>query len=276
MPMSRVPQEYVDAHIDWIDPRTRADGWLTGMDAGGWQSDVWVLHTLYANGDLAGRGTHDSLHRQAVAEGLVEPDVVGGVSLEGMTVIGVDLGFERRPPSPWRPVRWQDAGLTAPPDQQPVPPCYRWLVGRGSSLGVEYQGASEGSMDEASLETLLEVLAAASVDGRDTECLIHYAYMSSHMFWPGEVEDVEPQLWRGPLGAIPDMVAEFGGPVDYTPNNFWPIDRSWFVFTDHDLSATKVSGSAALVRALEDHPLLDTLHWPVAGPTADSPADATR
>jgi hypothetical protein len=44
-----------------------------------------------------------------------------------------------------------------------------------------------------------------------------------------------------------------------TPSNLWPNDRSWFVYTDADLMATKVSGSAALIATLVDDAHLETL-----------------
>jgi len=46
-----------------------------------------------------------------------------------------------------------------------------------------------------------------------------------------------------------------------TPSNLWPDDRSWFVYTDADLMATKVKGSAALIAALVDDVHLETLRW---------------
>jgi hypothetical protein len=44
-----------------------------------------------------------------------------------------------------------------------------------------------------------------------------------------------------------------------TPSNFWPSDHSWFVYTDYDLWATRVSGSQALIDALTEDGELDTI-----------------
>ena len=47
-----------------------------------------------------------------------------------------------------------------------------------------------------------------------------------------------------------------------TPNNFWATDHSWFVYTDWDLWATKVSGPLTLIAALEADTELVTTLWP--------------
>ena len=46
-----------------------------------------------------------------------------------------------------------------------------------------------------------------------------------------------------------------------TPTNWWPSDRSWFVYTDWDLWATKVSGPAALVDSIRKDDWLETIDW---------------
>ena len=46
-----------------------------------------------------------------------------------------------------------------------------------------------------------------------------------------------------------------------TPSNLWPTDKSWFVYTDWDLMATKVSGPAELVAAIEADDELESLRW---------------
>jgi hypothetical protein len=48
----------------------------------------------------------------------------------------------------------------------------------------------------------------------------------------------------------------------FTPNNIWPEDRSWFVFTDADLWATKVSGSLELTKDLVQTGELETIVYP--------------
>ena len=58
--------------------------------------------------------------------------------------------------------------------------------------------------------------------------------------------------------------SHYGDPLDErfegaAPNNIWPADRSWMVFTDYDLWATKVSGSHALIADLLNEPELEAI-----------------
>ncbi len=70
-----------------------------------------------------------------------------------------------------------------------------------------------------------------------------------------------PTLLSGPLKAIRELV-EGENPYESTPSNFWPHDRTWFVWTDWDLWATKISGSPALIDAVRAEPDLETINWP--------------
>jgi hypothetical protein len=73
---------------------------------------------------------------------------------------------------------------------------------------------------------------------------------------PVESEDGSPMVYRGPLGEVPELATGNGG---YTPSNIWPEDRSWFVFTHWDLSATRISGTPALAEALAARPDLESI-----------------
>nr|WP_052478157.1 hypothetical protein [Kibdelosporangium sp. MJ126-NF4]CEL16508.1 hypothetical protein [Kibdelosporangium sp. MJ126-NF4] len=70
-------------------------------------------------------------------------------------------------------------------------------------------------------------------------------------------------LLRGPLDAVPELVAE----MSTTPSNLWPADRSWFVYTDWDLWATRISGPPELIAAVTAHSELETTRWSNARPT---------
>ena len=64
----------------------------------------------------------------------------------------------------------------------------------------------------------------------------------------------------GPLETVASMYDDKA--VVASPTNFWPSDRSWFVYTDWDLLGTKVSGPAELIEALRMHPTLEVLDFP--------------
>ena len=50
--------------------------------------------------------------------------------------------------------------------------------------------------------------------------------------------------------------------VDGSPSNIWPDDRSWFVYTDWDLSGTRVSGSEELVASIVADQRLESISYP--------------
>jgi hypothetical protein len=51
--------------------------------------------------------------------------------------------------------------------------------------------------------------------------------------------------------SVPDM--------NFTPSNIWPADRSWFIYTDYDLWATRISGSYVLIDALTEDNEIDVV-----------------
>jgi hypothetical protein len=68
----------------------------------------------------------------------------------------------------------------------------------------------------------------------------------------------EPMTLEGPLSEVVSTSLK----QRFTPNNIWPDDRSWFVFTDADLWATKVSGSLELTKDLVQTGELETIAYP--------------
>ena len=89
--------------------------------------------------------------------------------------------------------------------------------------------------------------------GGETPCIASYAACAI-----GEFDhDV---LFRGKLQELPLLLD-----IDHlsgSPSNVWPVDRSWLVYTDWDLWATKVSGDASLVDRLESDPELEVVRLP--------------
>lgn len=64
-------------------------------------------------------------------------------------------------------------------------------------------------------------------------------------------------LALGEIGSLYDHADVTG-----SPSNIWPEDRSWVVWTDHDLWGTRVRGSASLIQALERDSELETIRYP--------------
>jgi hypothetical protein len=232
--------------LAWLRLRT-PDQPGVGFDADGWAASVWVLHAMW---ELPGIGelTHDELEREMLADGRLERHLVNGVDLEQLGICtGVCLGMTERMEPPWRRLPWRTlaARLGLDLDSDELARTASWFGYRSWPASIE--PPCEGSLDRASFEAIIECLVAVSPLGRRTPCRAFH----------------EPTGWweqQAVLDARLDRIPTFGSQAQpFTPSNFWPLDRSWFVYTDYDLSATRVSGSADLVAFLRAHPDLEVL-----------------
>ena len=239
----------------WLSRRPQEDA-ITGYDAEDWEASTWVLHAMYENRSLRADVTHHAWRQDRIARGVDEPTVINGANLDETTIVtGGHLGYVARPGAAWQRLGWrQYADRIGWPlnSDQPTPPCHRWFP--TASWPVAIMPPPEGSLDEASLTALLTTLATHSDRRNDTQCYAFYASLAS-----GDFD--RTTLLAGPLSAIGELVVGDAAFMS-TPSNLWPEDRSWFVWTDWDLWATKLSGSRALIAAVQKHPDLETIAWP--------------
>ncbi|OBK36797.1 hypothetical protein A5658_05375 [Mycobacterium sp. 1245111.1] len=214
--------------------------------------------------------THHELHQRAVELGLREPAVVNGVNLDELAVTtGQSLGFAEVPREPWRRVRWAEVGRRADfevwavtgrwahqryvpqeqwDDPKVLPPDSDPRIGpiEQSSWPVTLLPPAEGSLDEESLRALVAALSRHTPPAALAHCDF---FFGCPPLYDG------PRMFTGDLREVRSLVDDTG----YTPNNFWPSDRSWLVYTDHDLCATRVSGSTELIAALTTADGLDSV-----------------
>lgn len=234
----------------WVGPHR-----VTGLepDLTVWEDHTWVLHACYRNPELAQFGTADELHRALLAEGLVEPDMVGDVSLDDLCqATGVVIGWSPVPGPDWHRVRWAEfADLAAP---QQYPPSCQWCTAYNDA---DFEGLNEGSMDEATWKALAAVLAAFLPHGAQSHVFAQHCSMVASYLGRN---DYSPVVRRGPLA---NADARIYPPVEdgFLPNNIWAPDLSWITWTDYDLSGTVVAGPKELVDAVRAHPDLETCQW---------------
>ncbi|CAM4054638.1 hypothetical protein TSST111916_19965 [Tsukamurella strandjordii] len=245
-----MPPRRVDdpAELAWLGAEDD-NGWC-GYYRSGWDATTWVLNAMYSNPSP----TQDDRaeRRSSISFGGVSPGLVNGV----------ELGMTSRPEA-WQRIRWSDYIGAGFGEGRRYPPCAHWFPD-GFGFPPSIAPPCEGSLDHESLDGLLAAIASVSPDGSTTEC---FAYFGGG---PLLNEGSESGLWRCRLSEIPELVAATGGVVEdprgrtfsgFSPSNFWPIDRSWFVYTDYDLWGTEVSGSPELIAAVEAHQDLETVHW---------------
>jgi|SRR5690625_1756894 len=248
----------------------------TGYDPdAGWAAAAWVLHAMYERPDLAPGLSHHEVHQQAIAAGLREPAMVGDVNIDDVaTTTGVGLGFQYRPDPRWRRLTWSElgqrdgfdfwavAGRWPRPSFTPqsewadpavLPASSRPHIGptTADSWPASIVPPPEGSLEEESLQALIAVLSEHTAPAALRDCSAHYGLV---LFMAGCVSVV----YAGELGDVPALVESRDG-TRFTPSNIWPADRSWLVYTDFDLLATRVSGSAELIDALCADTRLDTV-----------------
>ncbi|WP_432562090.1 hypothetical protein [Kineococcus sp. SYSU DK003] len=222
------------ALLDWMG-NFRDDG-LTGFDHPLGQTSSWILHAAYLDPTAAD------------TPGYKPRDVSGGGG-------GIDSPDSQHPAPGWLRRRWADLPNMQDPAKLEVPPSFRWFP--PGSWPRSIHGPCEGTLDEVSSRALLQVLFQRS-HGADSEV---YAY-----YCPLVADDYDqPTLYRGHLGELPPLLPPHGR-YRFTPSNLWPADRSWMVWTDYDLWASRISGPPDLIDAVEHHPDLDTLTWPAPHP----------
>ena len=240
-----------EADVVWLAARADQD-LHSGFDAGGWASSVWILHAMYELPISGVVPSFDELRRRRLDQGLEEPLIVGSVNLDqGLVATGVPLGSTEGPGPEWRRLRWvrlADRLGVSLRDHQ-YPPCDRWFPYR--SWPANIQPPCEGSLDEETLVRLLDVLAAHSPEGSQTRCLAYYSPLAC-----GDFDAVT--MFEGALADIPTVIDPAQGRPG-SPSNIWPQDRSWLVYTDWDLCATRLSGSSVLVDAAIADTELETL-----------------
>jgi hypothetical protein len=242
-----------DSLVGWLRSRTKG-GNLTGMDVAGWPASTWILHTIHERPDLRSDLTDDDVNRLRLLRRDQPETVIDDVDLDALLAL---RDMERRWHDPWGSewarVRWRELAERSGVElgHAHLAPGQAWLA--DTALPANVVGPEEGSLDVESMESLMRYLTDHEHLGTDPTCFALYAQLPASEF-------DEPVLFTGPLSAIPSLVDAGEGPYAI-PNNFWPEDRSWFVYTDYDNWATKVSGSESLIGLLRSAPDLETVDW---------------
>ncbi len=215
-----------------IDPAwgIRVDDWETGYEVEGWEVGAWILHAMYENDEPPAGLTYDDVERieRAATRSPEEPerdprDIDSLARLAELgTLVGLPIGASSSPQAPT--ASRTRAGRF--PSVRRRKPLWIWSSSSGSSVTsatgrprVPTRSASGGSRPLAG-------------------------------------DFLKPSMYRAPLreGREIYSLTASGG-----PNNVWPVDRGWFVWTDHDLCGTRVSGSRELIDALLEDPDLEVL-----------------
>ncbi|MFH0177074.1 hypothetical protein [Streptomyces cacaoi] len=202
------------SETDWLAGLAQDDG-LTGYEAPGLPDAAWVLGGMYERGATAGDSVNDAQSR------------------------------DEHPGPGWERLRWADLAkrIGDPVVPQGLYPCFRCFPSmKGSDIKPgSIEGPAEGSLDRPTWDQLIRFLTVHSPQGAHTACLAYYNPIITRDFEKGHVRS----------GRLGDAQSLFDHPdILSTPSNLWATDRSWVIYTDYDLWATKVCGPRPLVEAL--------------------------
>lgn len=194
--------------------------------------------------------SHDDRYRRGTDFSQLQTGSVDAVVSE-LTVTGSQVGLVSNPRPGWRRLRWQVLAdrLGVNHAEELNPPCFRWFPFKSWPVSIE--PPSEGSLDE---DSTLALAGHLSRHSGPHDCVASYGFLASG--W----SDAGGSCFAGPVLQVLDLVDEVAGRIG-TPSNVWPVDRSWLVYTDWDLWATKVSGSQQLIDELSHDETLETIHW---------------
>ncbi|WP_051433263.1 hypothetical protein [Promicromonospora kroppenstedtii] len=168
--------------------------------------------------------------------------------------VPIDLADREEGPRVRR--RWHDVtdeDLAAVSKARGWPPNAMYLIRKLHWPDVEVE---EGVFDGESQTALLDIVSEFS--GPDVACFAYYGMVPAN-----EYERLT--VLEGTLSAIGSLTRNEDLFRGLSPSNWWPSDRSWFVWTDYDLTATRVSGSRALIEAVRSDSRLETLDWRCPG-----------
>ncbi|MFF4602614.1 hypothetical protein ACFY12_07645 [Streptomyces sp. NPDC001339] len=262
--ISALWQLAASAETAWLAELCQDDGY-TGFLPSGVPDAAWVLHAMYEHERGPGTVSHHQTYQAALADGTIEPMVVGGIDVDatpGLVATGGGLGWAEHPGSGWRRLRWAELArrVGEPVVAEGLLPSYRSAPdGRAAdgSWPAGIEPPTEGSLDRESWYRLIQILQAYSSAGPDTRCLAYY-----NPWVMGALDFDNRHVLTGRLG---DAVALYGlDDPDFSPSNLWPQDRTWIVGTDYDLWGAKVVGPTELIDALVDDTEIEAVRLPWA------------
>jgi hypothetical protein len=249
--------------FDWIIRPLGQDRLLGGMPAPWMPAGVRILHAMWEAPGSTHEVSHHEAHVAAVIAGDLKPDMVGNVDMNTVgRVTGIRLEMER-PPRGWRRLWWSEVadriGIQLDARQGVLEAHLRPFTQEGS-WPASVLPPPEGTLDTESFTALTQILAG-------------YTHGPTIAYTAKDEWYRDGGFVRGTL----DEIVSFSLKRRCSPNNWWPEDHSWLVWSDCDLLTSAVFGSTQLIAAIENNQDLETLPyrdvwWP-QGSDLNAPGD---
>ncbi|MEV4598608.1 hypothetical protein AB0K15_14490 [Amycolatopsis sp. NPDC049253] len=245
------------AAVDWLRELSGDDG-LTGFMPPAMPDAAWVLNSIYEHERGPADITYHEHHQAQIAEGVVEPHLIGDYDLDAVSVTtGGGLGREEHPGPGWRRLRWADLAerVGDPIVPEGVLPCFRCFPSaqKDGSWPLGIIPPTEGALDRETWTRLIGLLVEHS--GPDTPCVA--------FFGPATRGFEDYETVRVLTGRLADAAVLYDDPeTNFSPSNLWVADHSWCFCTDYDRWGTKVAGSPELIEALLNDAELEAVRLP--------------
>ena len=200
---------------------------------------------MYETDSLPAGLTHDDAEKIERAADPPPPLIVGALDMNHLFPVSVNtgapLGGTEHPGAGWRRLRWVDFAARIGAEVR-VDENNATLEPRQRSWPINIRPPAENALDREQYLRVLHLLEHADPVSAEA-CCAYVAHLSG-----GSHDDDDELVFAGRL-------SEFAGLYDSddhgVPSNIWPSDRSWFLATDTDSWATRISGSDRLIAFLE-------------------------
>ena len=207
---------------------------------------VKLFHAMFEDSRYAGSdATWEEVEGEAeqlAFQGSLDVPLPGELARAGLD--GFELTGERR-------VWWRDLV-----EEQYLDARANWRTLGRSFVDVSWPrrivGPEEGRLDNVTLTSLIRCLEDS---GAEQSCVM---FLED---WVALMHQVD-ELCAGKIGLIAmgaaHEVRRFDDTFGLTPQLWWAIDASWFVYTDIDSCVTWVAGPEELVKRIESEPQLES------------------
>ncbi|MFE6844641.1 hypothetical protein [Streptomyces sp. NPDC057686] len=251
---------------DWLRELAGDDG-FTGFMPPALPDAAWVLHSMYEHELGPTEMSYVEYQRAFLNSDSTGREIIPGLDPADVFADPSDIftkSVGEHPGPRWRRLRWAELSQrtgdpVAAEGRLPSGNSFPSLRTRMSgSWPVGIAAPSEGSLDRADWNRLVEILIEHSPQGPEGRCLAYYTPLVLG------AADFDNLCVRA--GRLAEAKALYDHPdAEFvSPSNLWAHDRSWVLCTDYDLWATNLAGPAPLIEALLNDSEIEAVRLPWA------------
>ena len=129
------------------------------------------------------------------------------------------------------------------------------------------QGGFAPEIGDLSIRPMWSLFPVLAAHTKDLTCMAAYWIgrggaqgwpVAPHICIPEHRREWEYALFSGTLTDVLEQ-RELDGPLEFSPNFLWPLDRAWLLSTQEDFDSTIVGGTESLIADIRSQRLLETV-----------------